>query len=390
MRKKQQKDFTIKKERKVKKKSDIYEQKLNEVYKLAQELKAIVDKSEEKINEAFKLAQELKAIVDKVNEREEYSIKEDLKIDKELKEKIQSFFSKETSFKKEIAKELLEYLKNTPLYDKKEKQWNLWFDKKRQLQDSNRSSRDQLLGVIAEAVAGNIFEAKQLLESLKKTPLYDQERKQWNLYMDEKQQLQDSNRFSRDQLLGVIAEAVAGNIFEAKQLLESLKKTPLYYKETKQWNWYMDEKQQLQNVARYSYDQLLGVIAEAVAGNIFEAKQLLESLKKTPLYDQERKQWNNFISIEQQFRDSSRNSYDQLLGVIAEAVAGNIFEAKQLLESLKKTPLYDQERKQWNSYMNKEQQLQSSECYSFDQLLGVIVEAFAEKPEEFVKWFTKS
>jgi hypothetical protein len=334
MRKKQQKDFTIKKERKVKKKSDIYEQKLNEVYKLAQELKAIVDKSEEKINEAFKLAQELKAIVDKVNEREEYSIKEDLKIDKELKEKIQSFFSKETSFKKEIAKELLEYLKNTPLYDKKEKQWNLWFDKKRQLQDSNRSSRDQLLGVIAEAVAGNIFEAKQLLESLKKTPLYDQERKQWNLYMDEKQQLQDSNRFSRD--------------------------------------------------------QLLGVIAEAVAGNIFEAKQLLESLKKTPLYDQERKQWNNFISIEQQFRDSSRHSYDQLLGVIAEAVAGNIFEAKQLLESLKKTPLYDQERKQWNSYMNKEQQLQSSECYSFDQLLGVIVEAFAEKPEEFVKWFTKS
>jgi uncharacterized protein with von Willebrand factor type A (vWA) domain len=253
--------------------------------------------------------------------------------------------------------------------------------------------------------------AQQLLESLKNTPLYDKERKQWNEYMNKEQQLQEdvdpysSRRYSSDQILGVIVEAVIGNIDEAQQLLEFLKNTPLYDKERKQWNWYMNKEQQLQedvdpySSSRSSSDQLLGVIAEAVIGNIDEAQQLLEFLKNTPLYDKERKQWNWHMNKEQQLQEdvdpynSSRSSFNQLLGVIAEAVIGNIDEAQQLLESLKNTPLYDKERKQWNWYMDKEQQLpdsDSSRRRSSDQLLGVIVEAFDEKPEEFVRWFTKS
>jgi hypothetical protein len=182
----------------------------------------------------------------------------------------------------------------------------------------------------------------------------------------------------------------------AEQLLESLKNTPLYDKERKQWNEYMNERKQFEysdSSRRRSSDQLLGVIAEAVIGNIDEAQQLLKSLKNTPLYDKERKQWNWYMNKEQQLPDSSRSSSDQLLGVIAEAVIGNISQAQQLLESLKNTPLYDKERKQWNECMNKEQRLPDSANsirYSLNQLLGVIVEAFDEKPEEFVRWFTKS
>ncbi len=45
-------------------------------------------------------------------------------------------------------------------------------------------------------------------ERLKKTKLWDKEKQQWNWYMDENQELRDSDRFSYSQLLGIIAEAL--------------------------------------------------------------------------------------------------------------------------------------------------------------------------------------
>jgi soluble cytochrome b562 len=282
----------------------------------------------EKHEEAIKYVQELKAIREK-----EILTEEDLKRAEELIKKIERIFSPEISFESEKAKERLESLKNTPLWDKEKKQWNGNMSKEQELQDSDRFSHNQLLGVLAEAVTGNISEAKERLESLKNTPLWDKEEKQWNGNMNKEQELRDSIRFSGDQLLGVLAEAVTGNISEAKERLESLKNTPLWDKEEKQWNWYMNKEQGLQDSIRFSGDQLLGVLAEAVTGNISEAKERLESLKNTPLWDKEKKQWN------------------------------------------------------WN--MNKEQELQVSGRYSYAQLLGILAEAFDEKEEEFVEWFTK-
>jgi len=88
---------------------------------------------------------------------------------------------------------------------------------------------------------------------------------------------------------------------------------------------------------------------------------------------------------------SDRYSEAQLLGVLAEAVVGDFEEAKKIYQSLKKTPLWDEETQQWNLYIDREGELIDPFCYRYsrDQLLGVLAEAVDEKGEEFVEFLTK-
>jgi len=232
-------------------------------------------------------------------------------------------------------------------------------------------------------------EAKEIYQSLKETPLWDEGKKQWNWYMNEEGELRDSFRYSRAQLLGVLAEAVTGNLDEAKEIYQSLKKTSLCDEEKKQWNGVMNEGGKLEDSDRYSADQLLGVLAEAVTGNLDEAKEIYQSLKKTSLWDEGKKQWNWYMNEEGELEDSFRHSVAQLLGVLAEAVTGNLDEAKEIYQSLKKTPLWDKGKKQWNWYMNEEGKMKNSLRQSAAQLLGVLAEAVDEKGEEFVEFLTK-
>jgi hypothetical protein len=62
-------------------------------------------------------------------------------------------------------------------------------------------------------------------------------------------------------------------------------------------------------------------------------------------------------------------------------------EAKKLFQNLKETALYDKEKKQWNWWMYEEGELGSSDRPSYNQLLGVLTEAFNENPEGFLKFF---
>jgi len=64
-------------------------------------------------------------------------------------------------------------------------------------------------------------------------------------------------------------------------------------------------------------------------------------------------------------------------------------KAREIYQSLKKTPLWDKEKKQWNWQMDKGGELKDSDRHSKDQLLGVLVEAVVEKGEEFVEFLTK-
>ena len=120
-----------------------------------------------------------------------------------------------------------------------------------------------------------------------------------------------------------------------------------------------------------------------------EAKEIYQSLKETPLWDEEKKQWNGYMNKEGELKDSDRYSWAQLLGVLAEAVAGNLEEAKEIYQSLKETPLWDEEKKQWNGYMNREGELKNSDRVSVAQLLGVLAEAVDEKGEEFIEFLTE-
>jgi len=347
------------------------------------------EKSLEQIKEekALLLAEEIKEIQERM-EKEGKTIEGYQRII-ELAQKIEEIYKEKREFISEKAKEIYQSLKKTSLCDEEKKQWNWVMNEEGKLEDSRRLSRVQLLGVLAEAVTGNLEEAKKIYQSLKKTPLWDKRKKQWNVCMNKEGELEDSDRTSWDQLLGVLAEAVTGNLDEAKEIYQSLKETPLWDKRKKQWNVCMNKEGELEDSYRYSSNQLLGVLAEAVTGNLDEAKEIYQSLKKTSLWDEGKKQWNEYMNEEGKLEDSSRCSEDQLLSVLAEAVTGNLDEAKEIYQSLKKTSLWDEGKKQWNEYMNKEGELENSYRYSSNQLLGVLAEAFDEKGEEFVEFLTK-
>jgi len=340
-------------------------------------------KSLEEIKEekALALAKEIKEIQERMAKEGE-TIKDYQEIIK-LAERIKGLYE---AFESKKARERLEKLKETPLYDKEKKQWNWYMNENQELKNSDRYSESQLLGVLAEAVTGNLEGAKDILEKLKETPLYDKEKEQWNYYMNENQEFVYSSRYSESQLLGVLAEAVTGNLKGAKDMFKKLKETPLYDKEKEQWNWSMYENQELENSDRLSESQLLGVLAEAVTGNLKGAKDMFKKLKETPLYDKEKEQWNWWMNKNQELANSGRSSYPQLLGVLAEDVTGNLERAKKMLKELKETPLYDKEKEQWNYYMYENQKFVDSGCYSYSQLIGVLAEALEEKGKEFIEW----
>jgi len=165
-------------------------------------------KSPEQIKEekALKLVEEIKKIEERM--KKEGETPEGYQRMTELLRQIQEMYEEKREFVSERAKEIYQSLKNTPLWDKEKKEWNGYMDEKENLKDSDRYSDGQLLGVLAEAVTGNLEEAKEIYQSLKNTPLWDKEKKQWNWWMDKEGELKSSDRYSEAQLLGVLAEAV--------------------------------------------------------------------------------------------------------------------------------------------------------------------------------------
>ena len=160
--------------------------------------------------------------------------------------------------------------------------------------------------------------------------------------------------------------------YRPRELYEELKRTPLYDVERGQWNFDMS-KEDLPDTDRVADAQLLGALVEALFSPE-GARALYEKLKATPLYDASRKQWNCDMSEEQELGDSYRDAAAQLLGVLVE-VQLNPEGARALYEKLKATPLYDAQLGQWRRHMSKEQELLDADRYASAQLLGVLVEA---------------
>ena len=278
----------------------------------------------------------------------------------------------------EKAKKRLEKLKQTPLWDEDKEEWNEYIDEDYEFVSSNRFSRSQLLGIIAEAIAGNQEEAKEHFRRLKeKSTFWDKDKEEWNEYVDKEGGFISSDRFSQAQLLGIITEALVGDSKKAKEQLEKLKQTPLWDKEKEEWNEYIDEDHEFVSSSRFSQTQLLGIITEALVGDSKKAKEQLEKLKQTPLWDKEKEGWNEYIDKEGGFISLDRFSQAQLLGVIAEAVAGNPEKAKEQLKKLKQTTLWDEDKEKWNEYIN-EDGIENPDFYSDAQLSGIIAEAVDE------------
>ena len=268
-------------------------------------------------------------------------------------------------------RELYAALKETPLYDAERGQWNDAMTESQVLRDTRRYSNVLLLGVLMETQV-NPDGARVLYEKLKGTALYEPERGQWNWDMSPEQTHTVTSRDACPQLLGVLVEGQF-NLVRARRMYDLLKTTPLYDSALRQWNCFMSQEQELFDRRRFVDTQLIGVLAEALF-DPESARGLYETLKVTPLYDHGRGQWNRHCTEEQILQDSCRYADAQLLGVLVEAQF-DPEAARKRYEELKATPLYDAERTQWNWYMSGEQQLRNTDRCAGIQLLGVLVEA---------------
>lgn len=280
------------------------------------------------------------------------------------------------------SQKMYEKLKETVLYDKKRKQWRGNMRENQELEFSDRSSSTQLMGILVESLFNKQL-AQEQYKKLKETPLYNKEAKRWRWRMNATQRLELSNHPSRSQLLGVIVESLL-NKESAKEMYRKLKQTPLYDKRMKHWLWYTGEFRKREGLSRFATNQLLGVWAEFLFDEQ-SAKSRYERLKEISLYDEEKKQWNETMNRNQVLMNSNRSTDAQLFGVLAESLFDKE-SARELYENLKKTSLYDKKRKQWNAAMNKDQELTNLDRCSGAQLLGIFVHhVFEEKPKIFKK-----
>ncbi len=319
--------------------------------------------------------------------------KEDRQKIVELAKKLENLFSEE-SFPQTL--ESYENLKDSALYDKENKQWNKWMKTaddslKKEVVDTDRYSSTQLLGILTEALVGNKEKAQKRLEKLQNSPLYNSIKKEWVAMMDDKKEVKGYYYYSESQLLEIIVNAILGNRSGAKKKLEELKESLFYNETDKKWNYSHYTAGMSQNVKSeiYSHNQLLGVLAEAVTGNLNEAQKKLEELKNSPLYNKEKGLWREFANEKENGINSSYYSYDQLWGILTEFIVGDKQEAQKKLEELKNSSLYDKENRKWDLTINNHiDGKQSPNTYYADlQLLNIIIEAMKEKPDNFIKIF---
>ena len=162
-------------------------------------------------------------------------------------------------------------------------------------------------------------------------------------------------------------------LYQPIKLYELLKKSALYDKERGHWNECMTEMQERKGRYRYGHDQLLGILVE-IPFNFQNARQRYEELKASPFYNTECGQWNHYVNEKLNSLDSSCYSYDQLLGVLVEAQF-NSAAARKVYKTLKQPPLHDTRCGQWNNWVDENQTLVNSSRYANIQLLAVLVEA---------------
>ena len=277
---------------------------------------------------------------------------------------------------KDLAKNMHDALKQTKLWDQTKSQWNRWMDEKGKLKDSNRPAHAQLLGVLTEYFVGDKDLAKNMHDALKHTELYDPVKSQWNWYMDENGNLRNSSRYADAQLVGVLTEYFVGDKDLAKNMLINLKQTVLWDSVKFQWNEWMDENGKLENSNRFARDQLLGVLAEYFVGDRNLAKNMLINLKHTILWDKIKSQWNMWMDENGNLMSSARDAPAQLLGVLAEFFVGDKGLAKNMLINLKQTVLWDKVKSQWNWCMDENGNLKDSDRFAYAQLLGILAEYF--------------
>lgn len=267
------------------------------------------------------------------------------------------------------AVKMYDMLTKTPLYDSARGQWNRMMSAAQKIENTDREPLSLFSGIIALASIGRADEAKEAYDMLLQSQLYDKERKQWNDGMNDAQKVQDSDRSSITNLLGIIALLSIGRADEAEESYNLLLQSPLYDMDKKQWNKSMTTAKEKQ---RHADEQLVSIIALASIGRKAEAKLGYEQLTQTEWYDKSCRQWNIDIDANQSLVNSKRYALTQLIGIKALVAIDMKDEAEKAYNKLTKTQLYDSARMQWNWSMSAAQMIEDTERPAFTQLWGVI------------------
>jgi len=275
------------------------------------------------------------------------------------------------------SQKMYERLKSTLLYNKEYGVWE-WFIVENQtmvLAPGRQCQTDsQLMGVLVEAIFDKKL-AKEQYEKLKSRDFFDDERGRWNVAFNPPDGFVNEGPISIAQLLDVLVESIFNkNEKEVKKMYEECKHTFFIKGDI---YWYPVPRTRERTV-HFASEQLLSVLTESLFDRASAEKRYKE-LKKTSLYDTITGQWN--VKPEEYASESytskepfdHRYSYDQLLGILVE----NLFNPKlasKKYNQLRDTLLYDKERKQWNYIMSGNQQrIINYDRISSVQLLDILV-----------------
>lgn len=245
-----------------------------------------------------------------------------------------------------------------------------------------------------------ISEWQKQYEDLKETPLYDPENGEWNCSMDERGVTE--TRLACSQLVGTLIESFSDKT-KAEKIYKRLQKTNLYigsncwhksigtdrktrdeestyfnlyfsllvenqFDPTKAKEKYLQRKNSDQTINDFSVlPQLTNLLLESKL-NLLSPSEGYAELLKSDLYENE-----TGYFYEDKINDDTVRSTEQLMGVLVLAQ----FDKPKAIEKymlLKKSPIYDSENQQWFWIYDERQNMVVKDIYSTEQLLGILCE----------------
>jgi hypothetical protein len=266
-------------------------------------------------------------------------------------------------------------LKQTALYDAGRKLWRESTDRAGALLDDRCVVDTQLTAFLVEAAIDRESAASRYAAIGKRFSGADREG-QWAKVLRSDGSLDAPATSAREALLVTLALAVFDRR-AARQALDRLLTSNLFDPGRAQWNWHWVRDAGFLETDRCADVQLLGASATRLLGSPpGVTPTTLDALRATPLWNEPAGLWSWFMTAEQVLMTSVRPAATQHLGVIAEALEDRA-AARRRLASLAGSALYDPERRLWNHAVTADGDALGGEVFAMDQLLALLAHGVA-------------
>lgn len=278
--------------------------------------------------------------------------------------------------------ELLESLKNSKFYNSELKMWNFSVNPEKDIEHPIYETKSQLLSCLVDYFLVDKKEAKEKYFALKETKFFDQENNFWRWGLSKNWEIIEENFNTDTQLIGVLVEIFLDDKDKANESFYLLKNSQFFNKDRNFWFYDLDRKDDFE-IEKPTDLVLLDVILKGFLDDFQKAKEEYQKIKKSEFFDSDLKFWNKYIkeSINRNVSDISsyRVTFIQLLGVIAEILLGDKKEAIEFYLNIKKSKLWDENKKQFVAGGDKNLKgVDDFIRFSYDQLLGILADSFVK------------